>query len=253
MNGLDIVENRIKSLIQKSAVFFPWTNKNTELMSRLVETIQNVLLDKFNPGKNIPSRFTLKMNAKNAQHWFANPGMKQDLITAYNAILVEYGIKQNYFPDFSVSTQDSLLDDEIFFEASDINISKDKTSSIVSSPKTVESSLSLDPSPVLLFGEDKEIKLISSVITIGRRECNDIVIDDIRISRLHAQIRKVPEGYMIFDTGSTSGTFINNSRISQKLLHTGDVISLGGYKFIFLDDIPRISESHQMEGESETC
>ena len=253
MNGMDIVENRIKSLIQKSAVFFPWTNKNAELMSRLVETIQNVLLDEFNPVNNVPSRFTIKMNANNAEHWFTNPGMKKDLITAYNAILVEYGIKQNYSPDFIVSTQDSLLDDEIFFDVSEINVSKDKTSSIENSPKIVESSSSLDAFPVLLFGEDKEIKLSSSVITIGRRDCNDIVIDDIRISRLHAQIRKVPEGYIIFDTGSTGGTFINNSRISQKLLFSGDVISLGGYKFIFLDDTQKISDPLQIEKGSEIC
>jgi ABC transport system ATP-binding/permease protein len=74
------------------------------------------------------------------------------------------------------------------------------------------------------------------VISIGRRNTNDIVIDDMRISRLHAQIRLVPDGYMIFDTGSTGGTFVNSARISQQLLKTGDVISLGGYRFIFLQE-----------------
>ena len=91
-------------------------------------------------------------------------------------------------------------------------------------------------SPILLFGEDKEIRLTTAVITIGRRRSNNVVIDDMRISRTHVQIRQVPEGYMVFDAGSSGGTFVNGTRIAQQLLRFGDVISLGGYKFIFLNE-----------------
>lgn len=234
MNKLDLVENRIKSLIQKSTVFFPWVDKDVELMSVLIENVQSYILQNSTPGVSLPRMLTVKMNSNNAKIWQTNQSWAQDLKNAYDAILKEYGIKQDYSPVFTLAIKNSLSDDEVVIEGIETNSPKDHTSSVnVLNSNKVPSQQNL---PVLLFGDDKEIRISTSVTSIGRRNTNDIVIDDIRISRLHAQIRLVPDGYLIFDTGSTGGTFVNSARISQQLLKTGDVISLGGYKFIFLLD-----------------
>jgi hypothetical protein len=234
MNKFDLVENRIKSLIQKSTVFFPWADKNVELMSLLIENVQSNVLENSTTGEKFPQTYTVKMNSKNAKIWQAKQSWAQDLRNAYDAILKEYGIKQDYSPVFTLVIKNSLADDEVVIEGNESNSPKDRTSSV--RVLKANKDLSQQNYPILLFGDNKEIRISSSVISIGRRNTNDIVIDDMRISRLHAQIRMVPDGYMIFDTGSTGGTFVNSARISQQLLKTGDVISLGGYRFIFLQE-----------------
>ena len=233
MNKLDLVENRLKSLIQKSALFLPWADKNVEIMSLLIDSIQTNFIQNTS-SKNTPHAFSVKMNSSNARTWQSNPSWVHDLNEAYNAVLKEYGIKQDYSPVFNLVVKNSLADDEVLIEAEQVESSKDKTNSVRTYPKKEDACS--QACPILLFGDEKEIRINTSVVTIGRRETNDIVIDDMRISRVHAQIRHVSDGYMIFDAGSTGGTFINSTRITQQLLKTGDVISLGGYRFIFLQE-----------------
>ncbi len=244
MNKLDLVENRLKSLIQKSALFFPWADKNAEIMSLLIDSIQSNILQNTS-SKNTPHVFSLKMNSTNARAWQSNPSWDHDLNEAYKAVLKEFGIKQDYSPVFNLIIKNSLGDNEVLIEAEQVESSKDKTSSVITYHK--KESSCFQACPILLFGDEKEIPINTSVVTIGRRDTNDIVIDDMRISRVHAQIRHIADGYMIFDAGSTGGTFVNSTRITQQLLKTGDVISLGGYRFIFLQENPRGATTPQKQ------
>jgi pSer/pThr/pTyr-binding forkhead associated (FHA) protein len=56
------------------------------------------------------------------------------------------------------------------------------------------------------------------------------------VSRTHAQIRKTPQGFFVFDAGSAGGTYVNGTRVDKRKLKSGDVISLGGHKFIYLNE-----------------
>ena len=63
---------------------------------------------------------------------------------------------------------------------------------------------------------------------IGRDPTSDCVVDFSAVSRHHAKIRRVGEGYTIEDLGSSNGTFLNEKRLSQPArLKAGDVIGLG--------------------------
>ncbi|MBN1666198.1 MAG: DUF3662 domain-containing protein [Anaerolineales bacterium] len=84
-------------------------------------------------------------------------------------------------------------------------------------------------------------------INIGRREENDLVIDDPRVSRQHAQLRASQGRYQIFDLGSTGGTFVNKVPITQATLQPGDVISLAGFSLVFGQDKAASSRGETQE------
>ncbi len=73
------------------------------------------------------------------------------------------------------------------------------------------------------------------VINIGRQLTNDIIVEDKRVSRYHAQIKYQPDGqFVIFDLGSTNGITINNTpHMRTHTLRNGDRFTIGSYDFVF--------------------
>lgn len=70
-------------------------------------------------------------------------------------------------------------------------------------------------------------------MTIGRDLGNDIVIDDSRVSRHHAEIRHTAGKVSIGDLNSTNGTWVNGQRTTERILANGDRISIGGVELFF--------------------
>ncbi len=72
-------------------------------------------------------------------------------------------------------------------------------------------------------------------INIGRQLDNDIIVEDKRVSRHHAQIKYQNDGqFHLFDLGSTNGITINNiPNHRQHTLRTGDHFTIGNYDFYF--------------------
>jgi hypothetical protein len=68
---------------------------------------------------------------------------------------------------------------------------------------------------------------------VGRSEENDLVLEDPRVSRFHAEIDRVPEGYIIRDLGSTNGTSVGGRRGQERLLEVGDALVIGGTEMRF--------------------
>jgi hypothetical protein len=77
------------------------------------------------------------------------------------------------------------------------------------------------------------IPLESTFLTIGRGLNNDIILEDTRVSRHHAQLRYKNRRFWVTDLNSTNGSYINGERISEADLRTGDVLSLGGLELTF--------------------
>lgn len=68
---------------------------------------------------------------------------------------------------------------------------------------------------------------------IGRESNADILINDLSVSRKHAQILYTGGGFILKDLDSNNGTFINNQRIEETYLADGDMVTIGEMKFVF--------------------
>jgi hypothetical protein len=76
--------------------------------------------------------------------------------------------------------------------------------------------------------------LDSNLVTIGRGLNNDVVLEDPRISRQHAQVRFKSRRFLIADQGSTNGTYVNGTPVTtEQVLRNGDIVSLGGLEMVF--------------------
>ena len=74
----------------------------------------------------------------------------------------------------------------------------------------------------------------TSVVSIGRAEESDIFLDDVTVSRRHAEVRRGAAGWSIQDAGSLNGTYVNRRRVEDRTLSPGDEVQIGKFRFAFL-------------------
>ena len=73
-----------------------------------------------------------------------------------------------------------------------------------------------------------------NVVTVGRGPESSIFLDDVTVSRKHAEIERGERGYQIRDAGSLNGTYVNRVRVDAVDLRNGDEIQVGKYRFRFV-------------------
>ncbi len=77
--------------------------------------------------------------------------------------------------------------------------------------------------------------LKSQVTRAGRHPESDIFLDDITVSRRHAEIMRAADGRMVVrDVGSLNGTYVNRERIEEHILAAGDEVQIGKFKLVYL-------------------
>jgi hypothetical protein len=92
--------------------------------------------------------------------------------------------------------------------------------------------------PFLILEGQRHVPLVTPTVSLGRSFGSDIIVDDTRVSRQHAQLRRRYDRYVIFDLGSTGGTTVNGYPVQECVLEAGDVISLAGVEIIYGEDTP---------------
>lgn len=74
---------------------------------------------------------------------------------------------------------------------------------------------------------------------IGRHPDSDIFLDDVTVSRRHAEVLQDGSVFTVSDVGSLNGTYLNRERIERSGLHSGDELQIGKFRLVFL---------HEMQG-----
>lgn len=83
--------------------------------------------------------------------------------------------------------------------------------------------------------------LDSDTTTAGRHPDSDIFLDDVTVSRRHAEFGRTGGGFVVRDVGSLNGTYLNRERIEVAGLAGGDEVQIGKYRMVFLTG-PRTGE-----------
>lgn len=70
--------------------------------------------------------------------------------------------------------------------------------------------------------------------TAGRHPESDIFLDDVTVSRRHAEFRRIAGVFSVSDVGSLNGTYVNRERIDTVNLAGGDEVQVGKFRLVFL-------------------
>ena len=69
--------------------------------------------------------------------------------------------------------------------------------------------------------------------TAGRRPDSDIFLDDVTVSRKHAEFVRRGEDFVVRDVGSLNGTYVQRDRIDEAVLNDGDEVQIGKFRMVF--------------------
>ncbi|MFC1848769.1 DUF4388 domain-containing protein [candidate division CSSED10-310 bacterium] len=84
---------------------------------------------------------------------------------------------------------------------------------------------------LLIYDQGKPFRLNKHrTATVGREKYNDIILNNLLVSRQHALVTWENGEFIVKDLKSQNGTFVNDKRIEKEVLQQGDVIKIGGFE-----------------------
>jgi hypothetical protein len=86
------------------------------------------------------------------------------------------------------------------------------------------------------------------VTTAGRHPDSDIFLDDVTVSRRHAEFYRQGERFLVRDVGSLNGTYVNRERIDETELFGGDEVQVGKFRLLFLSRSPELGRNRSGPG-----
>ena len=82
-------------------------------------------------------------------------------------------------------------------------------------------------------GSGSRFLLDKDVVQAGRNPDSDIFLDDVTVSRQHAEFHRTGDTFTVTDSGSLNGTYVNRDRIDTVHLTDGDEVQVGKYRLVF--------------------
>ena len=241
------IERRLQALVEGSARrLFPGAQVSELLAGRLLEAVRDGLHVEADGQVAAPEQLILFISPGEME-LFKNPRWLEELETALRAGGSEAGVCFPSGPFLQVQMDAALATGEVRVATQNHASAISQTSDMAAAP----SGKAKGPEGAFLIVDGTRIfPLEQQVVNIGRRPDNQLVIDDARISRTHAQLRLVRGGYVIFDLDSSGGTWVNGKPVRQQALVPGDVILLSGLPLVYGQESPGMGETQEYVPES---
>lgn len=237
---LEQLESRLQALIEiRLMSALPGFKVEDFMVQKLANAMKSNLVEDSNGNKLVPNIYTLVVSSQSIEQW-QQPKLLDAMIKSLSTVCEEAGLKFTSPPTISIVQNTEQDINEMDVVASHQIETAEETRGMTPVKGNIDnaSSNSLPESAFLIVDGVKVFPLTQPVINIGRRLDNQLVIDDPRISRNHAQLRAIKGRFVIFDLNSTGGTFVNGQRTNQSVMYPGDVISLAGVPLVFGQDSP---------------
>lgn len=232
------IEARLQNLIEIELLkVLPGKRPEDVIVQKLAAAIQqNAIVD--GGVTVIPDVYTLVLHPDTAANW-AGEAMLTIILHSITTVAQEAGFKFTIPPTVSITAGENIHINDVEILTSHRIDTMAETNATPLDTGRLDSLVEKIPENSFLIVEGVKIyPLTQPVVNIGRRLDNQLVIDDPRVSRNHAQLRAIKGRFVVFDLNSTGGTFVNGQRTSQTVLYPGDVISLAGVALIFGQDNP---------------
>jgi hypothetical protein len=226
------LEARFQNIIEGSiARVFPGSDTPHDLALRLESAMRSQIIRDAQGAAIAPNLFLFQVHPQHLENLQADAALPENLAQALYDVGSEAGLKFLTHPVVRLVAGADLSWGEITVVARHSQENLLETSAMLA--PSVEA-LAENPENAFLIVDGTRLFPISqAVINIGRRSDNQLVLDDERISRIHAQLRLVKGNFVIFDLDSLGGTWVNGERVQQRILQPGDVISLAGLPLVF--------------------
>ncbi|WP_333619019.1 glycogen accumulation regulator GarA [Dietzia sp.] len=79
--------------------------------------------------------------------------------------------------------------------------------------------------------------LDQATTSAGRHPDSDIFLDDVTVSRRHAEFRQEGQSFSVVDVGSLNGTYVNREPVDSAALSNGDEVQIGKFRLVFLTGV----------------
>ena len=237
--NLDQLEAKIQSLVENQLTgILPGIKLEDRIIQKLAIALKQNIIEQKDKGAVAPNIYALTVAAESEPMWKDSRFidiLKNIISTAGRDV----GLTFETVPTITITTDAGYSEGEVSVIASHNLEPVEETQGMATNTNDEPETNDTIPDNAFLIIEGVKVHpLKDSVVNIGRRLENHLVIDDPRISRNHAQLRAIKGRVVLFDLNSTGGTFVNGQRTSQTVLYPGDVISLAGVALIFGQDNP---------------
>jgi hypothetical protein len=247
-------EQRIEQLVEGSfARLFAGRLHPREVATHLARAMEDHARQLEDGTSLAPDIYLIRLNpADHTALLNAQPRLAESLAQAVINLANRFNMRLLNQPKIDIAPDESVVLRAVIIGA-DHGALPDTRSTQVLQPISPAQAPSAPRNPQLIIQGTRYVPLDRPVVNIGRRRDNHIVIDDPRVSRQHAQIRLRFGSYIIYDLGSSGGTFVNESYVSESILKPGDVISLAGVLLVYIDDesttssMPGVSKDTQIK------
>jgi pSer/pThr/pTyr-binding forkhead associated (FHA) protein len=238
MATLDEFESRLQSLLEVHLLkYLPGYKVEDGIVQQLAAAMHGHLKEDHGVLQ-APNLYMVVAHPATLTRWHAEPRLLKELANALYTAGNEVGSRFPTKPTVTTTADINMPANEVRIIASFINESIAETHGASAKTKLEPSAETIPSNAFFIIGGAQVVPLDRSVINIGRRLDNHIVIDDPRVSRAHAQLRIIKDRFILFDLSSSGGTFVNGQRMNQAVLSPGDVVSLAGVALIFGQDLP---------------
>jgi len=233
---LDRLEARLQTLIEgRLTRLLPAQEYREKLISHLVSALNAGIQHQPDGSSLAPDVYVLLVHPDISPKIETNQPLLEELAVFIQKAGLDAGLIFAQPPLIYVSPNSEVAENSIVVLT---RISREPLGQTIESIIQDETGAGNIPQNAFLIVNGIEIFVLDqAVVNIGRHSNNDLVIEDTRVSRSHAQLRADHGRYVLFDLGSKGGTFVNGKRVVRMQINPKDVISLAGLPLVYGQDV----------------